>query len=253
VKNPAVINAFCYTGRFEFDDSDFREMIAHFDSIFYDINQGYAVDFIPWLSVFHRTHFRTLRGWSKRIREIILRQIVTEHENTLDVDDPRDFVDVLLTHLMGDVDGNVRRHQAENIRNKDGPSTAGNKHDSEDDEDESTPMDWQAALYELEDLIGGHSAIGNLFMRMAVYLERDPRIIEKIREEYDNVIATTGKPVTVDDRHLMPYTEAVMLETLRVISSPIVPHVATENTSIGGEYSRPPLNLVLVERTFRRT
>jgi cytochrome P450 family 307 subfamily A len=32
----------------------------------------------------------------------------------------------------------------------------------------------------------------------------------------------------------MPYTEATILETLRVTSSPIVPHVATEDSSIGG-------------------
>lgn len=34
----------------------------------------------------------------------------------------------------------------------------------------------------------------------------------------------------------MPYTEAVILETLRTTSSPIVPHVATQTTKIAGMF-----------------
>lgn len=33
----------------------------------------------------------------------------------------------------------------------------------------------------------------------------------------------------------MIYTQAVVLEVLRLTSSPIVPHVATADTTIGGE------------------
>jgi cytochrome P450 family 307 subfamily A len=42
------------------------------------------------------------------------------------------------------------------------------------------------------------------------------------------------RAVNLFDRAAMPYTEATILETLRVTSSPIVPHVATQDSSIGG-------------------
>lgn len=47
-----------------------------------------------------------------------------------------------------------------------------------------------------------------------------------------------NRDVTLFDRAHMPYTEAVVLEVLRTASSPIVPHVATQDTSIGGKTSQ---------------
>jgi len=34
---------------FDYDDAGFKEIVQNFDEIFWDINQGYAVDFLPWL------------------------------------------------------------------------------------------------------------------------------------------------------------------------------------------------------------
>jgi cytochrome P450 family 307 subfamily A len=34
---------------FDYDDVDFMGVVQNFDEIFWDINQGYAVDFLPWL------------------------------------------------------------------------------------------------------------------------------------------------------------------------------------------------------------
>uniref|UniRef100_A0A0P4WHK4 Uncharacterized protein n=1 Tax=Scylla olivacea TaxID=85551 RepID=A0A0P4WHK4_SCYOL len=43
---------------------------------------------------------------------------------------------------------------------------------------------------------------------------------------------------TLQDRHEMLYSQAVLYEVLRVTSSPVVPHVATEDSSVGGESLR---------------
>ena len=77
----------------------------------------------------------------------MMAEIVEEHEKLLDTNEPKDFVDVLLLHLQ-DEDGRV--------------------------------LDWNAALYELEDMIGGHSALGNLWMRMAALLVENPEVSSRI-------------------------------------------------------------------------
>lgn len=65
---------------------------------------------------------------------------------------------------------------------------------------------------------------------------RNPQVCERIRKEVD---AATGgiRNVNLFDRPVMPYTEATILETLRYSSSPIVPHVASQDTSIAGTYT----------------
>lgn len=52
--------------------------------------------------------------------------------------------------------------------------------------------------------------------------------------QIDTTIGRDRAP-TLEDRHQMPYSQAVLYEVLRLTSSPIVPHVATENATIGGE------------------
>lgn len=53
-----------------------------------------------------------------------------------------------------------------------------------------------------------------------------PQIDEKIGRE---------RAATLQDRHDMLYSQAVLYEVLRLTSSPIVPHVATEDATVGGE------------------
>lgn len=64
---------------------------------------------------------------------------------------------------------------------------------------------------------------------------RHPEVGRRIQQEADRVTGGS-RPVTLFDRADMPYTEAVVLEVLRTASSPIVPHVASEDTTVGGQY-----------------
>jgi cytochrome P450 family 307 subfamily A len=53
--------------------------------------------------------------------------------------------------------------------------------------------------------------------------------------EVDKLISERDeKNLTFSDQHKCVYTEAVILESLRLISSPIVPHVASDDSTISG-------------------
>ncbi|XP_050522706.1 cytochrome P450 307a1-like [Daktulosphaira vitifoliae] len=197
---------FMCTKQFSYDDREFQSMVRTFDEIFWDINQGYAIDFMPWLKPFYVKHISQLSKWSTSIREFIMKTIITERSTYTAVEDnepyeekePSDFTDALLLSLR-----------------------------------KESGLNMQHILFELEDFIGGHSSVGNLVMLSLSMIAIRPHVIETIRAEAEKV--TGGKrSVRLYDKPEMPYTEATMFETLRMLSSPIVPHVASENTSIKG-------------------
>ncbi|XP_041983768.1 cytochrome P450 307a1 [Aricia agestis] len=186
--------------RFDPDhDADFVRIVDHFDEIFWEINQGYAVDFLPWLAPFYSKHMAKLSTWASDIRAFILSRIVEQREAELDPDAPeRDFLDGLLRVLRDD-----------------------------------PTVDRNTIIFMLEDFLGGHSSVGNLVMLALAAVARDPAVGRRVRAEID--AATRGRrPVALADRPALPYTEATILECLRYASSPIVPHVATEDAVVAG-------------------
>uniref|UniRef100_A0A182X2C8 Uncharacterized protein n=1 Tax=Anopheles quadriannulatus TaxID=34691 RepID=A0A182X2C8_ANOQN len=186
--------------RFDYNDQGFLSIVRNFDEIFWEINQGYAVDFLPWLAPFYHKHMSKLTRWSAEIRDFILERIVNEREQTLGDDDTeRDFADALLKSLR--LDPSVTR---------------------------------DTIMYMLEDFLGGHSAIGNLVMLALGYIAKHPEVGHRIQREIDRITERGKRNVTLYDTESMPYTVATIFEVLRYSSSPIVPHVATEDTCIAG-------------------
>jgi cytochrome P450 family 307 subfamily A len=61
-----------------------------------------------------------------------------------------------------------------------------------------------------------------------------PVIGEKIQQEIASITENGRRKVSLYDAENMPFTVATIYEVLRYSSSPIVPHVATENSQIGG-------------------
>ncbi|XP_049884183.1 cytochrome P450 307a1 [Pectinophora gossypiella] len=186
--------------RFDPDtDLEFRKVVDHFDEIFWEINQGYLVDFLPWLAPFYKKHMDKLANWSHDIRSFILSRIVEQRETNLDTEGPeKDFLDGLLRVLRDD-----------------------------------PTVDRNTIIFMLEDFLGGHSSVGNLVMLCLTAVARDPEVGKKIRSEIEGV--TKGKrAISLLDKPSLPYTEATVLECLRYASSPIVPHVATENAAVAG-------------------
>ena len=96
-------------------------------------------------------------------------------------------------------------------------------------------LDWQNILFALEDILGGSSSISNTVMRALAFIAQNPEVQTKIQAEIDEHLSPDVSPVLID-RNRMVYTDATILEVLRHTSSPIVPHVANQDTSIGGNY-----------------
>ncbi|XP_075210496.1 cytochrome P450 307a1-like [Lycorma delicatula] len=192
---------FC-SRHFSINNKEFAKMIFNFDEIFYEVNQGYAADFMPWLMLLQGRHLAKMNGWSREIRkfmeESILKGRLEEWEND-PYRTPEDYVDTLIEHIKSG---------------------------------RQPTMSWDMALFSLEDIVGGHSAVGNLFIKILGYIVDKPEVQQKIFEEAE--AATQGRDVTLTDRNVMPYTESVILEVIRFIASPIVPHVANQDTTIAG-------------------
>ncbi|XP_053675558.1 cytochrome P450 307a1-like [Anopheles nili] len=199
-------NAFAqYFGshRFEVTDGRFQQLVRNFDQIFYEVNQGYAADFLPFLLPLHRQNLRRMDRLAEEIRAIILETIIGDrYEHWAEGGEPRDYVDSLIEH----------------VKAGHGPA-----------------LEWETALFALEDIVGGHSAVGNFLVKAFGYIVQHPEVQQRIQAETDGVLERHGRQVVeLSDRGEMPYTEAVIMEALRLIASPIVPHVANRDSQIGG-------------------
>lgn len=95
----------------------------------------------------------------------------------------------------------------------------------------STDLTLDQALFAMEDILGGHTAVSHTIIRMLIYIAKNPEVQKKIRDEVrencTGVASMTSK---------LSYTEATAWECLRFISSAIVPHKATEDTEIDGKF-----------------
>jgi hypothetical protein len=185
---------------FDLADETFVEMVDNYDDIFYEVNQGYAADFLPFLMPFHEKNLKRINKATHKIRDFVLTHIIGSRFDDFDPNsDPDDYVDSLVKYVKSE---------------------------------EAPELTWDSALFALEDIIGGHSAVANFLVKLLAYLAKEPQVQSNIQDEIDRVLG--GKQVTISDRPMLPYTEATIYEAIRLIASPIVPRVANCDSSIGG-------------------
>lgn len=116
---------------------------------------------------------------------------------------------------------------------------------------------WHVAVFEVLDLIGGSSAVGNLLLRLFGFLalhqdqqdmiyreavraiaradkRREEGVVEeRVEEDVDCDEDEDGIPIiSLMHRQDMPFLESAIQETLRLASSPIIPHVASRDTKL---------------------
>lgn len=192
---------------FSSNDAKFKKMIQNFDSIFWEVNQGYAADFLPFLLPLHAKNLKRMQKCTHEIRDFIMENIIEDrYDSWTECNDGQyDYVESLIDHVQRDLE---------------------------------PKMEWETALFALEDILGGHTATGNFMVKIFGYIGQLPEVQQKIQHEIDRTLVKkrTGKcnVIELSDRNQMPYTEAVIMESLRLIASPIVPHVASQDSSIGG-------------------
>ncbi|XP_054161103.1 cytochrome P450 307a1-like [Oppia nitens] len=217
------------------DCKKFLAAVDDYDYIFYDVNQCYAIDFLPFLSVLglHRQYLNSVEQSALSLRNYVEKELIADRlvdtidrlesrgssaasgsvvnndddddEDNTDTDNcPTDFLELMLEHYV---------------------------------ENPSSAMSWPIMLYEMGDLVGGHSAVGNLLMRLLGWVALNERVQQELYEEAVRALAkqpNDDRLIRLDHRPLMPVTEASILETLRLTSSPIVPHVNREDTTLQG-------------------
>nr|XP_003702809.1 PREDICTED: cytochrome P450 307a1-like isoform X1 [Megachile rotundata]XP_012139366.1 PREDICTED: cytochrome P450 307a1-like isoform X2 [Megachile rotundata] len=186
---------------FRFGHVGFRNMVDNFDRVFFEVNQGYAADFLPFLMPLHHRNMARMAHWSHEIRKFVIDNIISEKLNKWNGLIPENnYMDCLINHVKTDAE---------------------------------PQMSWNTALFVMEDIVGGHTAIGNLLVKVLGFLATKPRI-QKVAQAEIDAIGTTGHYVGLENRGSLPYVEAIILETVRLIASPIVPHVANQDSSIAG-------------------
>ncbi|XP_046395180.1 methyl farnesoate epoxidase-like [Ischnura elegans] len=131
----------------------------------------------------------------KRGREIsdFMTTYIEEHKKNLDPENPRDFMDIYITEM------NKRR-----------------------DDPASSFTDKQLLGIGRDLFFAGYDTTFNTIVFSLLYMILNPDIQKKVQDELDEVIGKDRLPSFQDrDSHLIPYTEATVLEILR--SSTVVP------------------------------
>jgi len=140
--------------------------------------------------------------WTHKIREFMEKNVIEDRATSWKSVIPEvDYIDCLINHIKTDAE---------------------------------PKMTWDMIMFALEDIVGGHSAVGNFLVKILGFLATRPHIQKTAQMEIDG-IETTSKFIGLENRGNMPYTEAIILEGIRLIASPIVPHVANQDSSIAGE------------------
>ncbi|KAH7964773.1 hypothetical protein HPB49_001254 [Dermacentor silvarum] len=197
--------------RFSPDDSKFLRIVDLYNAVFHQLFQGFAIDFMPWLKVVQDKQLCLLKEKSMEIYRFTL-AIMDRREKAMassgigaGLDQARDLMDVLLLSLND-------------------PSTKGQ-------------LDKVDVAVVIEDLVGGHSVIANLWVWCLYILSSYPEVQCKIREETRATTSSEKRRPSLLDRSHLCYTEATLYEVIRVVNSPIIPHVCTNDTTVQ-DYSR---------------
>lgn len=202
-----IFYTFFCTERFDPEDPKFLRIVDFYNEVFHQLFQGFAIDFMPWLKVLQSKQLCVLKDKSMEIYRFTL-AIMDRREKAMasgicaGLDQARDLMDVLLLSLKG-------------------PNAEGK-------------LDKVDVAVVIEDLIGGHSVIANLWVWCLYILSDYPEIQSRIREEIGVIIASEGRLPSLMDRSRMCYTEATLYEVMRVVNSPIIPHVCCNDTTVQG-------------------
>lgn len=168
---------------------------------------GDIVTIFPFMRFFssaHKIQFRIFREIQRFMKDAI-----HEHKSILDYNAPADFIDKYLVEMEA--------------HNKAGTNTTYSEEDLI-----VTCMDLFTA---------GAESTSHTIEFIIMYLILYPNVQEKLHEELDRVLQRSRRP-NLDDKNSLPYTMAIISETLRINSiAPVsVPHRCTTNTTFNSYF-----------------
>lgn len=99
-----IFTEYFTTRTFDKNDQMFQQLIKNFDKIFWEVNQGYAADFLPFLLPLHMKRMKQMEHWSHEIRTFILENIIGDRFSTWSVgNEPNDYIESLIDHVKRDM------------------------------------------------------------------------------------------------------------------------------------------------------
>ncbi|XP_076691147.1 cytochrome P450 2C18-like isoform X5 [Callospermophilus lateralis] len=195
-----VICSIIFKNRYDYQDPDFLTLVNK-------LNENIRILSSAWVQVYNNfpalidclpgSHHILFKN-TDYIRNYIMEK-VKEHEESLDVNDPRDFIDCFLIKMAQEKDNQGLEYTYENL-----VSTA-------------------------SDLFGAGTETTSTTLRYALLLLlKHPQVTAKVQEEIQCVIGRHRSPC-MQDRSRMPYTDAVLYEIQRYIDLlPVnLPHAVT--------------------------
>ncbi|XP_036024450.1 cytochrome P450 2C26 isoform X2 [Onychomys torridus] len=194
-----VICSIIFQNRFDYKDQDFLTFMEK-------VNENVRILSSPWLQVCN--NFPSLIDYCPGSHRKLMKNVdyirgylvekIKEHQESLNVASPRDFIDYYL----------IKQNQEEN-----------------------NPLSWQFEhlATTLNDLFGAGTETTSTTLRYALLLLlKHPHVTAKVQKEIDRVVGRHRSPCMKDRNH-MPYTDAMIHEVQRFIDliPTNLPHAVT--------------------------
>ncbi|XP_030074261.1 cytochrome P450 2F2 [Microcaecilia unicolor] len=196
-----------FGSRFDYEDKTFQTIINTTNENFHIMSTTWGMmyniypevmDYLPGLHKKVFANFGKLR--------VIIQDTIKAHQETLDPDNPRDYIDVFLIKMEREKNNSTSHFFMESL------------------------------IMTIEDLIyGGTEIVATLLRYSLLVLMKFPEVIEKVQEEINQVIGQNRPPAN-EDRKAMPYTEAMIEELMRFtdIGPLSLPHLVMQDTQLKG-------------------
>ena len=229
---------FCSRPRSDYNDKVFCKYVEDFDKVFWEVNNGRACDFLPWLMPVLKLDgsLKMMEDLTSGVRSFVENEIIEpkkhqRSERRMSLDSMKkdgDFLDSLMKYIEDSEDMDEEQ--------EDEYKRTGRR-------DSDVKIDRPTALFALEDILGGHCAVGNITLRMINDLAKNNTNIEEnessaqeiIQQQIDSTIGQV-KSVGLDSKKDLHWMTAAMNETIRLTCSPIVPHQASRDSTINGKF-----------------
>jgi cytochrome P450 len=228
--NGAVVNALwnIVSGeRSEWDAPEPPELIKRVESLMGSIHKLTAsgVVYAPILR-FILPEATGWNGWLKNIDRVteMTQASVQRHAQELDPNNPQDLIDHYLIEMQNETD----------------PKSSFYK--------ENGDKNLKAAIPDL--FIAGSETTSHTLSWTMLFLAHNPRVQKKLQNELDVVVGQIRQPL-LSDRANLPYTEAVIMETLRrsALVTNGVPHKMLEDKVINGYFF--PKNATIMSNLYQ--
>ena len=67
---------FCAVDRHSYDSVSHNHYIEAFDKVFWEVNNGRAVDFLPWLMPAMWKPLKDIKTWTHQVRDFVIKELV---------------------------------------------------------------------------------------------------------------------------------------------------------------------------------